>query len=56
LGEVADDTEDESKERVDKLGDRTNEVCDGAAMIKEAPRYGFSPERRRSSYVGRLLG
>lgn len=33
LGEVADDTEDESKERVDRLGDRANAACGGAAMI-----------------------
>lgn len=33
LGDVAEETEDESKERVDKLGERANALCGGAAMI-----------------------
>lgn len=33
FGEVADETEEESKDLVDKFGDRAKEGCDGAAMM-----------------------
>jgi hypothetical protein len=33
FGDVADETEEESKDLVDRFGDRANEGCDGAAMM-----------------------
>jgi hypothetical protein len=39
FGEVAEETEDESKDRVERLGDRGNGLCDGAAMAQRIPGF-----------------
>lgn len=37
FGDVADETEEESKDRVERLGDRENWLCDAADMVHTSP-------------------
>lgn len=54
FGEVADDTDEESKDRVDKLGDRTKAACDGTAamMHNHRPSPGFELRQERMNASG----
>lgn len=57
FGEVADDTEEESNDRVDKLGDRAKALCGGAAMIKHGHQdHRLGVEERGEIGVANLSG